>query len=239
MFELTVLGKYGPYPKAGGACSSYLVHCGETKLLLDAGNGSFANLRRHMDYRGLSAIILSHLHSDHISDLLVMRYAVQVNKLPPFPLYLPAAPANMHELLAGDKAYKTEIIRDGMHIKINDVQISFCSMTHSVESYAVKIKYLDKIFVYSGDTSRNDFLAVFAENADLLLTDAQFSDSSLPQSPPHMSASQAAFAAKKAGAKKLMLSHMNPEQDEAVILAEAKKVFLNSIIVEENKTYSI
>lgn len=239
MFHLTVLGKYGPYPKAGGACSSYLVGCGDTKILLDAGNGSFANLRRHMDYRDLTAIILSHLHSDHSSDLLVMRYAVQVNHYKPFALYLPGTPGNMHDLLSADKAYQTETIRGGMNIRFQDAEITFCAMTHSVEGYAVRIKYRDKVFVYSGDTSQNGSLAAFAGGCDLLLADAQFSNSNLPANPPHMSAAQAAFAAKKAGAKRLMLTHMNPEQDEKPLLAEAKSVFENTIVAEENKTYSI
>ncbi len=239
MFSLTVLGKYGPYPKAGGACSSYLIVCGDTKILLDAGNGSFANLRRHMDYSKLSAIILSHLHSDHMSDLMVMRYAVQVNKYPPFPLYLPGTPENMREILSSDKAYKAETIKDGMRTEIGDAQITFCSMTHPVETYAVKIEYQGKVFVYSGDTSQNSVLAGFSKNCSLLVADSQFSINNLPKSAPHMSAAQAAEAAKKAGAKKLMLSHMNPEQDEGAILAEAKKVFKNTIIAEENKTYDI
>ena len=239
MFSLTVLGKYGPYPKAGGACSSYLVRCGDTKILLDAGNGSFANLRRHMDYRELSAVILSHMHSDHMSDLLVMRYAVQVNKLPPFKLYLPATPDNMYGLLSSDKAFRAETIGDGMEIKLNGAEITFCAMTHSVESYAVKIKYMDKVFVYSGDTSRNSSLAGFAGGCDLLLTDAQFSNSNLPANPPHMSAAQAAAAAKDAGAGKLMLTHMNPEQDEEALLKEAKAVFEDTVVVQENETYDI
>ena len=239
MFELTVLGKYGPYPKAGGACSSYLMGCGNAKILLDAGCGSFANLRRHMDFRDLDAIIISHLHSDHISDLLVMRYAVQVNQTPPFALYLPGTPGNMHEIFAAEKAFKTESIRDGMRINIKDAQISFRRMTHSVEGYAVKIKYRNQVFVYSGDTSQNDSLAAFAGGCDLLLADAQFLSSNLPSNPPHMSSAQAAAAAKKAGAKKLMLSHMNPEQDEEAVLTEAKAVFENSIVAEENKVYRI
>ena len=37
--KLTVLGCYGPYPPAGGACSGYLLEEGGTRVLIDCGNG--------------------------------------------------------------------------------------------------------------------------------------------------------------------------------------------------------
>ncbi|MEI6102198.1 MAG: MBL fold metallo-hydrolase [Eubacteriales bacterium] len=123
--KLTVLGKYGPYPKAVGACSSYFIEYGNAKVLLDAGNGSFANLQKAADVRSLDAIIVSHLHSDHISDLLVMRYAIQIKKCPPIPLVLPATPADMYGILAGDKAYTTDICTDGKTLKIKGATFTF------------------------------------------------------------------------------------------------------------------
>ena len=48
--ELTVLGKYGPYPKAGtGAASGYLVSDGGVNLALDMGSGTLARLQQMTD----------------------------------------------------------------------------------------------------------------------------------------------------------------------------------------------
>lgn len=47
--KLTVLGNTGPYPKAGGACSGYLLENGDSKVVLDMGNGTLANLRTICD----------------------------------------------------------------------------------------------------------------------------------------------------------------------------------------------
>ena len=200
--ELTVLGKYGPYPKAGGACSSYLVSCGEARILLDAGNGSFSNLRKHLDYRKLDAIVLSHLHSDHISDLLVMRYAIQNNHAKSIPLYLPSSPENMYLLFKDEKAYQAAVINGQMHVHIKDAHLSFREMTHSVDSFAIKIKCKGHTLVYSGDTFLNDDLAEFTQGADALLCDANFSNDTLPEKAPHLSSAQAAEIAKEAGVKK-------------------------------------
>ena len=237
--ELTVLGKYGPYPKAGGACSSYLVACDGLRILLDAGNGSFSNLQKHMDYRRLDAILLSHLHSDHTSDLLVMRYAIQNNKVPPIPLYLPDSPGNMYDLFRDEKAYITTVITDGMQLRVKGAVITFRKMTHSVESYAVKVECGGSTLVYSGDTYMNGDLAGFAAGADTLLCDANFSNETLPASPPHLSSAQAAEIAREAGVKKLLLTHIFPEQDESMLLGQAKAIFENSEITVEDHTGTI
>ena len=192
-----------------------------------------------MDFRNLKAVLLSHLHSDHISDLLVMRYALQLKKCPPMPLYLPATPENMFDIFAAEKSFATTVIKDGMHITVAGVHVEFCRMAHSVESYAVRLQSGSKTFVYSGDTSLNDDLAAFARNADLLLIDAQFSNENLPFHPPHLSAAQAAQIAKKAGIKRLLLTHINPEQNEKTLLAQAKEIFKHSDIAVENREYNI
>ena len=45
--KLTILGCYGPYPKAGGACSGYLLEDETTKILIDCGNGVLSRLFLH------------------------------------------------------------------------------------------------------------------------------------------------------------------------------------------------
>ena len=72
--KLTVLGKYGPYPKAGGATTSYLLECGVKKLLIDAGSGSLSRVQEYCALDELDGIILTHLHSDHCSDMFILRY---------------------------------------------------------------------------------------------------------------------------------------------------------------------
>ena len=53
-----------------GACSGYLIEEDDTCLLLDCGNGVFSKLRRFRDYVDVDAVVISHLHADHILDLV-------------------------------------------------------------------------------------------------------------------------------------------------------------------------
>ncbi len=66
---LTVLGCDGSWPGPGGAGSGYLVAAGGTSILLDAGPGTFAQLQRHLDPGRIDAVVLSHAHPDHWTDM--------------------------------------------------------------------------------------------------------------------------------------------------------------------------
>src|SRR5919197_1017835 len=74
--RLTVLGKSPSWQDVDGACSGYLIEDSGASLLLDCGNGVFAKLRQHRDYTELDAVLISHLHADHILDLVPYAYAL-------------------------------------------------------------------------------------------------------------------------------------------------------------------
>ena len=68
--RITVLGKSPAWQDAGGACSGYLVEADGYCVLLDCGCGVFGKLRRHREYWEVDAVVVSHLHADHILDLV-------------------------------------------------------------------------------------------------------------------------------------------------------------------------
>ena len=74
--QLTILGNSGPYPAPGGACSGYLLSQGDTHVLLDCGLGVLARLQEHISLGALSALVLTHLHFDHVSDAFDLAIAM-------------------------------------------------------------------------------------------------------------------------------------------------------------------
>src|SRR3954447_21431900 len=74
--RMTVLGKSPAWADADGACSGYLVEDGDTRVLLDCGNGVFGKLRKFIDYCAVDAVVLSHLHADHFLDIVPFAYAL-------------------------------------------------------------------------------------------------------------------------------------------------------------------
>src|SRR5436305_9349572 len=67
--RLTVIGCSPAWPNPGGAQSGYLVE-GKGRLLLDCGPGVLARLREREPWPRIDAIAISHLHLDHVADLV-------------------------------------------------------------------------------------------------------------------------------------------------------------------------
>src|SRR4029077_5660994 len=59
--RLRVLGCSGGYPTPESASTGDLLEEGETRIWLDAGNGTFSMLQRYADFRRLDAMVISHL----------------------------------------------------------------------------------------------------------------------------------------------------------------------------------
>ena len=90
--------------------------------------------------------------------------------------------------------------------------------------------------VYTGDTRPFKGFAKFAANADLVVHDSTFDDalSEKAEVDGHSTPSQAAQQAKKAKAKKLVLTHISARYvDAGLLLEQAQKVFKNTVVAED------
>lgn len=84
---LTLLGTGGPLPDAHRAGPSQLVSAGGAHLLIDAGRAVVMRLAAAMvPVSGLDAVLLTHLHSDHITDLSDVITSHWVTTFEPTPL---------------------------------------------------------------------------------------------------------------------------------------------------------
>src|SRR4029453_14066338 len=94
--KVTVLGCAGSFPGPDSACSAYLVEADGFRLLVDFGAGSLSALQRYASLTSIDAILLSHLHADHVLDacnyVVVRRYAPD-GPYPQLPVYAPAGGA--------------------------------------------------------------------------------------------------------------------------------------------------
>ena len=223
--KLTILGNNGPYPAPNGACSGYLLESdsGNTTILIDCGTGVLANLMAADALDRLDAVVLSHLHNDHFSDLLPMQYAIQFHpRKHPLPVYAPASPEPMRALLEAIPCYDVWNCRD---TAIGEMKLSFTPARHPVETNAVAVECDGARFVFTGDSNTNALVEFFCEGADLLLADAGLSTDDWKESAPHYSAALCGKLAKDAHAKRLLLTHFNPKYDPRALLEEARAHF--------------
>jgi ribonuclease BN (tRNA processing enzyme) len=245
--ELTVLGRHGPYPSPGGACSGYLIQAGKAKIVLDLGAGTLSRLIGLLPELNMDCVILSHLHSDHISDMFVLRYALRqlsdrgVKATLPLPVIAPEEPREEYKLLTASGAFDLTAAQDEMQLRIKDVRIRLHRVTHPVPAYAVTMEHEGRRFIYTGDTGMRHDLAELCYGADLLLADANFLDEEYPGAPaPHLCAGQAGKLAAEAWVKRLILTHIRGTScDTGKLLAQAQRYFKDAELAEELHTYTV
>lgn len=236
--RLTILGNNGPYPGAGGACSGYLLSSdgGDTNVLIDCGTGVLANLARSLPWEKLDAVILSHLHYDHMSDMLPMQYVLQFHpRENPLPVFAPESPAQVRALL-NVPAYALRPMRDA---QIGEFAVRFFPGRHPVESFAMRVECGSASFVYTGDTNEVAGLDRFAAGADLLLADAGLCTADWTMSAPHLSAAGCGRLAQSAGAKRLLLTHLNPRYTPEALEEEAQAEFAHAEFTKPGAQYAI
>lgn len=239
--KLTILGSHGPFPGRDGACSGYLIDDDAINILLDCGNGILSRYQHYHKLNELKYIILTHLHSDHMSDMMVLRYAIDImlkkgDINTPVNVYCPGTPEGILNELKFNNVFNINIIDENTSINIRGIDIVFERMNHPVETYAVKMKKGQKTFVYSSDTQYTEKLLSFISNVDTFLCDGNLLGNSKG---PHLTARQAAFIAKRSECKNLIITHLWPLNSIEDYYNEAKDVFDNTAIARDFDNYVI
>jgi len=227
--KLTILGCAGSFPGPEAACSAYMVEADGFRLMIDFGTGSMSALQRYVGLNAIDAILLSHLHPDHILDacqyVIVRRYAPD-GPYPALPVYAPGgAPtrlASAYSIDEGplDDVYTFYSLQPGT-FPIGPFQVTVDQMNHPVETYGMRLEHDGKVLTYSADTAPCDALVRLAQGADLFLCEASYLDG--VDNPPdlHLTGREAGEHATKAGVGRLVLTHLVPAWGSEALTFEA------------------
>jgi ribonuclease BN (tRNA processing enzyme) len=231
--KLTIVGCSGTMPGPDGASSSYLLESAGFRLLVDCGNGASGALQRHIGLNDLDAVLITHVHADHCLDLVVYSYARRYGpgNHKPLPVY---GPAGLQERLLRafdvapadrlDGVYEFRTLSRGRRT-IGPFAIDLTPMNHPVETYGLRIMADGASITYSADTGECPELVDLARNCDLFLCESAFSSGTANPSGLHLTGRQAGEHARKASAKRLVLTHIPPWIDAEAALAEARSAY--------------
>jgi ribonuclease BN (tRNA processing enzyme) len=238
--RITVLGKSPAWQDAGGACSGYLVESGETCLLLDCGCGVLGSLRRVRDYATVDAVVLSHLHADHILDLVPFASALTYSprgaagELPRPALHVPPGGRDQLSALSAaagmypdhiDAAFAvTEYDPDGS-VAVGGLRLRFQFVPHYIASYAVEVDDAGTRLTFGADCGPNEAICEFATGTDLLLIEGTLTQPDTGDPRGHMTAREAGEHGRRAEARRLVVTHVSDELDAAVARSEAAAGF--------------
>ena len=239
-FSVTALGTDGSYPAPGGCCSGYLLQAGDFATWMDTGPGTMANLQLHVPLARLDAVVVSHAHPDHWSDLeglyVAMRYFLGRKGLPVY------APEGLRDLMVGEKpdgTFDWRVISDGETAQLGPARWNWSRTDHPVETLASRVEVGGRALGYSADTGPAWELSSLGEGIQLALVEATLS--SLDEgSFEHLSARQAGRTAANSGAERLVITHLAPTIDREVARAEATAAFGSPVeVAEVGKTWTV
>jgi len=229
-----VLGSSGTFPAAGRPGSGYLVARDDTRVWVDAGPGTFLRLADLTDPVELTAMVVTHVHADHCVDVFALHHLLAYGprrRSRPLPLFLPPGAAAHLSAFATDgerfaSVFDLREVGDGERATAGACTLAFAAAEHSVPALAVRVEAGTSSLFYSGDTGVGGTWSAAAAGVKLMLCEATLQGEREPGGYPfHLTAAEAAGAARAAGARRLMLTHLPPTLDPARSLEEAEAVF--------------
>lgn len=245
--KLTIVGPASAYSTIPGqSSSSYLVEEGETAILLDLGQGSFAETWRYISPNDIAAVVISHMHADHNVDLVPLRHWARYRNerrgpaifgpsdLRPryadfqMPYSEPSTKPDFFEDLGGDVLSEGEFV-------IGSLRIDARHVTHIPDAYGFRVSAVGGSgagLVYSGDCGVADDLLPLIKPGDVLLAEAGFGVRRIADG-IHLTAGEAGAVAQRAGAARLVLTHCASGVAPDDLIAAARAEFSGPVEIAQ------
>lgn len=228
MATLTILGTMSGAPEPDAGCSAYLVEHEGERLLLDIGPGSLRELRRHGSVHGVTAVFITHLHTDHFLDLLPFNTALWTEPREgprmPIPVYLPpggeetvrAAFAALQLNVVGTTAARYEdallLHTYGPHevMRAGEVAIEALGPTdHATTAFGFRVTGPGWTLGYTGDTAPCPTAESVGQDVDVFLAECTYPEPGTSPAARHTSAVELAEMATRLRPGMLVATHFS------------------------------
>ncbi len=238
--ELTVLGSGTCALQPNRSMSGYAVRHKDFFMLMDCGNGVLRRcLEAGLKPFDVDAILISHLHIDHIADIVPflwgLKHAPDLEREKSLNFYGPPGFQQFFEKLPSVYGRWLENFPFPIFVKnvtqeefsIGPWKVNAFSMQHGAAANGYRLQSGENVIAYSGDTGECAEVINLGKRADLFILECSFAKDHGADN--HLNALQAGRIARQAECKKLVLTHLYPECDEADILSICRKEFSGSV----------
>lgn len=241
--KLIVLGSGTCVPSLKRNAPGYFLEAEGRKIIVDCGSGTLLQLEKAgKSYKDIDAVFITHKHPDHFADLMPLIQALIAT--PGFRRekdLVIVAPAgfNMYyekaiaSVLGNPGGFRVRLIEIEDKLDLAPFQILTAKTLHSADSIAYRFERDGKSVVFTGDTDYDQGIIELSIKADLLIADCSSPD--FGKMKGHLSSKECGLIAKKAGAKKLLLSHLYPSDlPDLDRVKEAHAVFEGEVVLAED-----
>jgi ribonuclease BN (tRNA processing enzyme) len=245
--RLTVLGGSAASPNTGAGCAGFLVQRGDTGVVLDLGPGTLLELRRHADFRALSAVIISHMHVDHMLDLIALRHALAYNPVAPpapVPVWLPLGGAALlaqvtapFDLCDDPGTFTSTVtVREydpAQPLRIGNLEVRFQRTMHILPAWAMRVSAPEGDLGYTADGGPTSAWDDLLRGVRILIAEATLLE---PGDRPieqrgSLTASEAGELAQRCGAETLLLAHLWEELGFEAAREQAASAYSGEIVL--------
>ncbi len=253
--RLTILGRSPAAPNPGEACAGYLVEGGGSRVLVDIGTGVVAQLLLRHRPDQLDGVVVSHMHADHMLDLVTLRYVFPWRARPRDErLRVVLPPGSTDQLLdlargVGNPRHFEDTYRLSEHdgsspLSFGSLSLTPVETTHFIPCWGFRIEADARRLAYTADTAPGGGLTNLADGPDLLLSEATLRSLDEDAQPPaprgHLLPAEAGEAARVGRAGRLMLTHLPVEGDGSAARDAAAQAFGREVeVAQPSRTYEI
>ncbi len=224
--ELTILGSGCGIPSNSRNAPGIFIRVADELLLFDSGAGTLTQLLKiGVHYTNLNYVFYTHMHSDHVGDLIPLIQALwttpDFKRLLPLHLFGPLGFSAFLKSMA--LAFGSWVLTPGFPLlleelfkaekKFNGFSVTCRSMNHGESANGYRIQAdSGKTIAYSGDTDFNEEIISLALHADVLILECSFPERRKIKG--HLVPREAGQIAVQAECKKLLLTHFYPPYEE-------------------------
>lgn len=241
--RLTVVGCSGSTAGPDSPASCYLLEAEGFALVLDLGSGAAGPLARHVDLTTIGAVLLSHLHADHMLDLTGLQVALEhgpYDRPDPVPVLGPAGTAARLAEVFGVRN-QTGVAELAAVLAVTEIgpgtwpvgpfTVTARRVVHPVEAYAYRVEHAGRTLAYSGDCAPCPGLDEITRGADLALVEAAFVDGPANLPGLHHTGREAGELAERCGVGRLVVTHVPPWHDREAAAEAARSAYAGEVVV--------
>ena len=222
--RLWILGSGTLRPDPLRGSPGYWIEVDGARILLDCGSGTLRTLaRQRRDWAGVTHVLLSHFHTDHVADLapllFALKHASEPRREAPLTIAGPRGIGGHLEALAG--AHGGFILNPGFPVQVVELspegpwfdpgggfRLDSYATEHADPSLAFRLESGGVTLGYSGDTGPDPCLGDFLGGSELLVAECSHDDERATSN--HLSPKSLADLASRARPELLIPVHAYP-----------------------------